>query len=108
MLGNFLDAQKVSKANIEAAIATFSKTTQAVATEFADYSKRSFENSTKAIEELFGVKSLDKAIEVQNKYAQTLVQDYSVQLTKVGQLYADFAKDAFKPFETKSNGSAAK
>ena len=47
MLGNFEDVQKMSKTNIEATtkvFGTLSKTTQAIATEMADYSKRSFEN----------------------------------------------------------------
>ena len=102
MLGNFEDAQRMSKTNIEAttkAFSSLSKTTQAVATEMADYSKRSFENSTKAMEKLFGVKSLDKAFEVQREYALSVFEDYSAQVTKFGQLYADLAKDAFKPVE---------
>jgi hypothetical protein len=52
MLGNFDDVQKVSKTNIEAttqAFGTLSKATQAIATEMTDYTKRSFENSTKAM-----------------------------------------------------------
>ena len=92
----------MSKTNIEAttkAFSSLSKTTQAVATEMADYSKRSFENSTKAMEKLFGVKSLDKAIEVQSEYAKSIFEDYTAQVTKLGQLYTDMAKEAFKPFE---------
>jgi len=65
----------------------------------AGYSKRSFDNSTKAIEKLFGVKSLDKAIEVHSEYAKTIFEDYTAQVTKLGQLYADLAKEAFKPYE---------
>ena len=102
MLGNFEDVQKMSKTNIEAttkAFDTLSKTTQAIATEMADYSKRSFENSTTAMEKMFGVKSLDKAIEVQSEYAKSVFQDYTAQVTKLGQRYADLAKEAFKPFE---------
>jgi hypothetical protein len=59
------------------------KTVQAIATELADYSKRSYENNTKAVEKLFGVKSLDKAIEVQSECAKTIYEDYSAQVTKL-------------------------
>ena len=106
MLGNFEDLQKMSKTNIEAttkAFGTLSKSTQAIATEMADYSKRSYENSTKAMEKLFGVKSLDKAIEVQSEYAKSIFEDYTAQVTKLGQLYADLAKETFMPFE--ANGA---
>ena len=47
-----------------------SKTTQAIATEVADYSKKSFEDGTKVMEKLLGVKSIDKAIEIQTDYAK--------------------------------------
>ena len=65
----------------------------------ADYSKRSFENNTKAVEKLLGVRSLDKAIEVQSEYATSMFEDCKTQMTKLGQLYADLAKEIFKPFE---------
>ncbi len=76
----------------------------AIATEMTSYSKRSFENNTKAMEKLFGVKSLDKAIEVQSEYAKAMYEDYTAQVTKLGELCTDLAKEAFKPYE----GLAAK
>src|SRR5882757_9567074 len=102
MLGNFQEVEKMSKATMEAttkAFGTLSKNTQAITAEMTDYSKRSFENSTKAMEKLFSAKSLDKAFEVQTEYAKSIFDDYSAQLTKLGQLYADLAKDTFKPLE---------
>jgi hypothetical protein len=51
------------------------------------------------MEKLFGVKSLDKAIEVQSEFAKSAFEDFSAQMAKFGQLYTDLAKDAFKPFE---------
>jgi hypothetical protein len=38
-------------------------------------------------------------IEVQSEYAKSAFEDYSAQVTKLGQLYAELTKDAFKPFE---------
>ena len=70
MLGNLEDIQKISKDNIDAMTKSFGimpKTVQAIATEMADYSKRSFENGAKAVQNLLAVKSLDKAIEVQSE-----------------------------------------
>ena len=102
MLGNFEDVQKMSNTGVEATtkvFGTLSKTAQAIATEMTDYSKRSYETGTKAMEKLFSVKSLDKAIEVQSEYAKSIFEDYTAQVTKLGQLYADLTKDAFKPFD---------
>lgn len=101
MAGNFEDLQKMSQTNIDMTMksfATMSKTAQAIAAEIADYSKRSFENGSKAIEQFLGVKSLDKAIELQGDFAKAAYEDYTAQATKFGALYADLFKEAFKPF----------
>ena len=77
MLRNFEDVQKIGKTNIEAtteAFGTLSNTSQAIAAEMMEYSKRSYENSTKTLEKLFGVKSLDKAIEVIERICQVGVR----------------------------------
>jgi hypothetical protein len=102
MAGNLEDIQKISKDNIDAMTKSFGvmpKSVQAIAAEIADYSKRSFENGAKAMQNLLAVKSLDKAIEVQSEYAKTAYEDYTAQLTKLGTLYSDLAKEAFKPYE---------
>ena len=68
MVKNFDDLQQVSKDNVDVtlkAMGALSKGTQAIAVEVADYSKKAFEDGTAALEKLFGVKSFDKAIEVQ-------------------------------------------
>jgi hypothetical protein len=77
-----------------------SKASQAIATEFADYTKKSFEDGTKVMEKLLGAKSLDKAIEIQADYAKTAYEGFVAQATKMGELYADLAKETYKPFET--------
>ena len=59
-----------------------------------------FEDSTAALEKLFGVKSLDKAIELQTEYAKTAYEGFVAEATKIGELYADLAKETYKPFET--------
>jgi hypothetical protein len=52
-----------------------------------------------AWEKLMGAKSLEKAMEVQNEYLKSSYADFVAQSTKLGELYADLAKDAYKPFE---------
>jgi len=102
MIKNIEDVQKISKDNMDATMKSFgmfSKTTQAIAAEVADYSKKSFEDSTKVMEKLLGAKSIDKAIEIQTDYAKTAYEGFVAQATKIGELYADFAKETYKPFE---------
>ena len=102
MLKNFEDIQKLGKDNVDVAMQQFgtvSKGWQAIAAEFADYSKKNFENGSAALEKLIGAKSLDKAIEVQSEYVKTAYEGFVAQSTKFGELYTDLAKETYKPLE---------
>jgi hypothetical protein len=102
MVKNFEDLQAVSKENVDATLKSFgalSKSGQAIAVELADYSKKAFADGSAALEKLFGVKSLDKAIEVQSEYAKTAYEGFVAEATKLGELYTDLAKETYKPFE---------
>ena len=102
MIKNIEDVQKFSKDNMDATMKSFgtlSKATQAIATEVADYSKKSFEDGSKVMEKLLGAKSIDKAIEIQTDYAKSAYEGFVAQATKIGELYADLAKETYKPFE---------
>src|SRR5476649_374800 len=102
MVKNFEDLQQVGKENVEITIKSvgaMSKGAQAIAVEVADYSKKAFEDGTAALEKLFGVKSFEKAIELQTEYAKTSYEGFVAKASKIGELYADLAKDTYKPFE---------
>jgi len=95
--------QKFGKDSMDMALASFgawTKNAQAIATEVADYSKKSFEGSTAAWEKLMGAKSLEKVVEVQSEYLKSSYEDFVAQSSKLGELYADLAKQAYKPFES--------
>ena len=47
-----------------------------------------------------GAKSLEKAMEVQTEYLKSSYEDFVAEATKLGELYADLAKEAYKPFES--------
>ena len=102
MVKNLEDLQQVSKENVDLAlksVGALSKSAQAIAVEVADYSKKSFEDGTAALEKLFGVKSFDKAIELQTEFAKTAYEGFVAKASKIGELYADLAKETYKPFE---------
>ena len=102
MVRNIDDVQKLGKDNMDATLKSFgavSKSLQAITVEIADYSKKVFEQTAAATEKLIGAKSLDKAIEVQTDYAKTAYEGFVAQATKIGEIYADIAKQSYKPFE---------
>ena len=102
MFTNVEEFQKFSKDQVEAATkaATLAtKNLQQLAAESTDYSKKSVEQGTAAVEQLMGAKSLDKAFEIQSAYAKTAYEGFVAQATKMGELYAGLAKETCKPFE---------
>ncbi len=99
---NFEDYQKFSKEQMEAvqaAATEVSKQLQAIAAETTDYSKKSLESGSAFVEKLLGVKKLDEAIALQQEFAKTSYEGFVAQTTKLGELYANVAKEAFKPVE---------
>jgi len=96
------EMQQYGKEQFDAAVAsanTFSSGFQAIATAYGDYTKKSFEDTKSFVEKLSSVKSLDKAIEVQTEYAKTAYETFVAESQKIGELYSDLAKQAYKPFE---------
>jgi hypothetical protein len=103
MLKNFDEFQKFGKENMDSTLKAWgqvSKGVQAIAAETADYSKKSFEEGSAAMEQLLGARSFEKAVEIQTAYAKTAYEGFVAQATKLGELYADLAKESYKPFES--------
>ncbi|MBW9061838.1 phasin family protein [Rhizobium herbae] len=99
---NFEDANKKSKETIDTLLksyATLTKAFQAIATEAADYSKKSFEDGVAHLEKITSVKSVDAAFELQTNYLKSVYESYVAEASKIGEMYADLAKDAYKPYE---------
>jgi hypothetical protein len=77
---------------------TFPGGFQAIASAYSDYAKKSFEDTKAFVEKLSGVRSLDKAIEVQTDFAKTAYETFVTESQKIGALYGDLAKQSYKPF----------
>ena len=108
MLNGFQDFQKVSKVDMTGymqSMGEWNKNLQAIATEMTDYSKRSFENNVAMYQKLASAKSVPEAIEIQTTYAKSAYEDYMSQMSKIGAMYQNLAKDAFKPLEQVVKGS---
>jgi hypothetical protein len=96
------DFQKLAKDNTETAtkaLGGFSKGLQAIAVEYADYSKKSFEEGSAALEQIAGAKTLDKVVEIQTDYAKKAYDAFVARSTRLGELWVELGKEAAKPFE---------
>ena len=96
------EVQRAGKESFDAAVSSFGEANrgfQAIAAEIAAYSKKSFEDSTRAFEQLIGAKSFEQAFEIQSQYAKKAFDAYVAQTAKLGQMYVDLARGAYNPVE---------
>jgi hypothetical protein len=110
MLKGFEEFQKVGKDGFDAAVKSFgemNKGFQAIVAEVTDYSKKAFEDGTRALEQLIGAKSVEQAVEIQSQYAKKAYDTYIAEVSKLGEMYAGLARDAYKPVETALTKKAA-
>jgi hypothetical protein len=94
--------QRASKNTFDASVRSLGeagKGLQAIAATIVDYSKRNFEDGTRAFEQLVGAKSFEQAWEIQSQYAKKAFEAYVAQASKIGEMYVDLARTAYQPVE---------
>ena len=82
---------------------------QTIANAYGDYTRKSLEETRSFVEQLTGVRSLDKAIEIQTEFAKHACETFLADSQKIWELYSELAKQIFKPlqgFLAKANHAA--
>jgi|SRR6266446_5517194 len=90
------------KPQVDAALAAancLSVDFQTLATAYGNYTKKSFEDTKAFVEKLSGVRSLEKAVEVQTEFARQAYETFVTESQKIRELYSGLAKQSLKPFE---------
>ena len=72
---------------------------QTLATAYGNYTKKSFEQTQAFVEKLSGVRSLDKAVEIQTEFAKQAYETFVTESQKIRELYRGLAKQNLRPFE---------
>jgi hypothetical protein len=96
------DMQEMSKDNYDAMVRSYgelNKGLQAIASRWTEFSKQAFEDATRTFEKLVGVKTFEQAVEIQSAYAKRAYDSWVAEATKIGEMYADVAREAYKPVE---------
>ncbi len=94
--------QTFGKDNVDVALKSADAVTkglQAIAAEAAEFQKRSLDAGASAFEKLSAAKSLETVAAVQTDYARAAYEGYVGQVTRFGEIFADMAKGAAKPYE---------
>ena len=71
-----------------------------IATAHAEYNKKAFRDGSEFISKLTNLKSPDEAMKLQAGYARSAYETFVAEAKKISELYADFFKQTFKPFES--------
>jgi hypothetical protein len=96
------DFQKMGKDNYDAMLRAYgevNKGLQAIAGRWTNFSKRAFEDATRAWEEMISAKSLEHAMEIQSNYAKSAYDSWMAGASALGEMYAATARAAYKPVE---------
>jgi hypothetical protein len=72
---------------------------QTIAMAYGNYTRKSFEQTKSYVEKLAGVRSLDKAIEIQTEFAKQAYETFVTESQKIRELYSGLARQSFKPYE---------
>jgi len=94
--------QRASQEGFDAVVRAYgeaNKGLQAIAAEVTDYSKNTLEDATRAFQQLVSAKSAEQAFEIQSQYAKKAYDAYIAQVSKLGEMWVDLARDAYKPVE---------
>jgi len=101
-MNNIEQFQQHAQTQNEAAMAsanTFAAGLKTIATAHAEYTKKAFQDGSEFVSKLSSLKSPEEAMKLQTDYAKSAYETFVAESKKIVELYSDFAKQTFKPFE---------
>ena len=72
---------------------------QTLANAYGDYTRKSLEETRWFVEKLSGVRSFDKAIEIQSDFAMRAYDTFVAESRRIRGLHRELARQTFKPLE---------
>lgn len=102
MSNNVEQFQQNAKEQSDAAMAsakTVAASVQAIAAAYSDYTKKAFEESSEFMTKLASLKTPTDVMALQSEYAKSAYEAFAAEAKKISELYADLARQAYKPLE---------
>ena len=109
MSKGFEDASQFGQENVEAMVASskvIAKAAEEMNAEVIAFSKKNYEDSMAAMKEMGAVKSVSEFFEMQTTLAKTSFEGFVAEATKLNEMYAAAAKDAFAPINARFTAAA--
>ena len=82
-----------------ASATTLAASVKTIATARTEYARKAFQDASEFISKLTSLKSPDEAMKLQADYSKSAFETFVAESKKISELYTDFAKQTFKPFE---------
>jgi phasin family protein len=101
-MDNVEQLQQQAKEHGDAAMAsakTVAAAVQAIAAAHADYTKKALQDGSEFMTKLASLKAPGDAMALQSEYAKTAYEAFVSEAKKISELYADLAKQTYKPLE---------
>ena len=103
------DATQFGQENVEAVVASskvMAKAAEEMNAEILAFSKRSYEDSMAAAKELSSAKTASEFFEMQTTLAKNSFEGFVAEATKLNEMYAAAAKEAFAPINARFTAAA--
>jgi len=103
------DATAFGQENVEAMVESgkiFAKAAEEMNAELMAYSKKTYEDGMAMAKELTSVKSVTELFEKQTEFAKTSFDTFVAEATKLNEMYANAAKQAFAPINDRITATA--
>jgi phasin family protein len=101
-MNNLEQIQQATKEQSEAAMAsahTVAASVQAITAAYSDYTKKALADGSEFVTKLASLKNPTDVMALQSEYAKTAYESFVAESKKIAELYADLAKQAYKPIE---------
>jgi phasin family protein len=98
-----------SQENIEAVTLSSkitAKAAESMSAEIAAFSKKAYEESMAAAKDLTACKSVSELFEMQVAFGKSSIEDFVSEATKLNEMYAAAAKEAFAPLNARFTAAA--
>jgi phasin family protein len=104
MTKGFESAAAFSQDNIEAVVTSSkiaAKAAESVNAEIVAFSKKAYEDGMAAAKELTSCKTVTEFVEKQTEFGRATVEGFVAEATKLNEMYAAAAKEAFAPLNAR-------
>ena len=109
MSKGFEDVTQFGQENVEAMVASgkvMAKVAEEMNAEVIAFSKKSFEDSMAAAKEMASARSVPEFFEKQTSFTKTSFESFVAEATKLNEMYAQAAKEAFAPINARFTAAA--